>query len=766
MTQSGEKDQAHSAARRLIAAAAVLSLVLAAGCQSWLAQRFPMSSFQKKELGEKSQKPAEAKATGGTKVTGGELAAILADGNAWSESVEVQNPTQKTYRARWCNRALEDYLTRPQVDRKALHKALAEGDEAAAANAAIALARLGDASGEKCLTAAVGTRKLQLAQRLAAAEALGSLPSATVAASLQELIGQYGDFRLDRKSQYIPRLHAELLMAIAKHPANESEPHFLAALDSPTADVRLAALKYWTGAAGCSSASADGQPPLTHGLTNGPCHPDGKVLPDAVADLTTDVDPRVRGEALMAVAINRHAQASDRLQGGLRDADIHARTAAIAAVGRWRDAAARSLLLPLLHERSSIIRAAAVAALSEQGVASDVASAAGDESWRVRAAVARALPKNPSREAAELARRLLADRNLEVQEQLLLAVAAWPPAACGPILLSAVESESPRIRKLAAELLAERWPAAAHFPYTATKERRGELLQQLKAEFEQQYPPAGEVAADNGLPEITANGDSAAGDEALELIARMQNEDVSQRRRAAEKLAAAAARRPLAPAAVERLAATAVRENDQLVWQYVLAAVAGDNSPAAAELAYAAVGHNASEVRRLACEHLAAHPHPDHAAVLLPALDDDNVSVAKAAVAAMGRCGRKADSPRMKKLLLSQNSFLQLETAAALSRLGDADGDAALRRLAYDDDPQIRLDVARAMGRSGNRLFVADLIRLLDDRAGVRREALAALELLAPENVPRQPGRDNETTSQRVAFWKQWYAEQFITKEP
>ncbi len=61
-----------------------------------------------------------------------------------------------------------------------------------------------------------------------------------------------------------------------------------------------------------------------------------------------------------------------------------------------------------------------------------------------------------------------------------------------------------------------------------------------------------------------------------------------------------------------------------MVWQNVLTAVAAEGSEPAIRLAYTAIGHPAAEVRRRACEHLAAHPSPAHAEVLLPALQDAN----------------------------------------------------------------------------------------------------------------------------------------------
>ena len=300
--------------------------------------------------------------------------------------------------------------------------------------------------------------------------------------------------------------------------------------------------------------------------------------------------------------------------------------------------------MPLLRDGSSAIRAAAVCALSDLGAESDVVSAAGDGSWRVRAAVARSLAKHCGSRAAAVAQGLLADPSLEVQEAVIEAVGDWPPRWCGPILLSAVEVGGPRTRKLAAERLAERWTPASHFPFAAAKHRRDESLRRLRLQFRQEYRPLDQREAVKTSFHADIEGGSSSSDAAVVLIDSLRAGDCSARRRGAAELAAMAAEKPLANMAVERLAAAVADENDQLVWQYALSAVAQNGGPTAARLACDALGHASPEVRRRGCEHLAAHPHPDNADALLSAVDDPSLPVAKAAVDALGRIGRPADA--------------------------------------------------------------------------------------------------------------------------
>ena len=91
-------------------------------------------------------------------------------------------------------------------------------------------------------------------------------------------------------------------------------------------------------------------------------------------------------------------------------------------------------------------------------------------------------------------------------------------------------------------------------------------------------------------------------------------------------------------------------------------------------VAYAGVSHPAPEVRRRACLHLAAHPDPRHAVVLLPALNDSSPSVAAAAVTALGMTGRLDDTAPLRRLMTQPDLWLRLEVATALLRLHDPAG--------------------------------------------------------------------------------------------
>ncbi|MDZ7616214.1 MAG: HEAT repeat domain-containing protein, partial [Patescibacteria group bacterium] len=432
----------------------------------------------------------------------------------------------------------------------------------------------------------------------------------------------------------------------------------------------------------------------------------------------------------------------------------------------------------------------------------------GDESWRVRAEVARAAARfnGPDAEAAVI--RLLDDSSSEVHREVLNAIAQWPVEQSGPILLKAMDKESFLCRKTATEQLASHWPPATTFPIEAPTERRRAVLERLTAEFREAFgqqadqQPPGPVAerldrivTEDELAEVErlldqedAAGLRAIGPVAIEvmevlaierqrpvpdaifrtalpemhpsfaLLARMETDELTERRRAATELATAAEKEPLGRLAVERLCKLVTPEADALVFQSVLAAVARDQSEAAHRIAYAAVGHAAAEVRRRGCLHLAAHPHPKHEPVLLPAVEDESDTVAAAAVQALGACGHASDASSLTELMRSGNEPLQLEAALALVQLGDPSGIAALERLAYSHDSNVRRRVAEQMGELANPAFTPILVRLLDDRVSVMRAALASLPRTVGEDKSISADGASPTTTERVRRWKAWYA--------
>lgn len=686
---------------------------------------------------------------------------------------------------RWRYPDLDELLARPPERQPAFQEALADGGPVAAANAAIALARLGDASGVEQLYRAAESPSLPLPMRCAAVEALGSLPGGESQRLLGELLDQYGQSTgPERRRVYVPELHAEVIAAMGRQVSPAADPRFLAALRSSSSDVRLEAVRVW----------ADNET---------------APLPEALIDLRAAGDVRVRIAVVEAIAARRHPEAHRLLGEAVRDHDLRVKLAAVAGLGELDDPDATETLQALMGHHAARIREAAVAALGRSGAMKALVKAAGDESWRVRAEVARALADYQGPEADAVARTLLDDPSTEVHRELLAALGRWPVQRSGPILLSAMGKESFVCRKNAASQLASQWPPAASFLAEGPIERRQPELQRLTKMFHAEFGPDNEapaaqvaehrehVPAEDELHHVeellTAEdvaGLVAFGPRTIELLeilalqrqqpipeavyhsvlpqlhrtfgllARLETDDVFERRRAASELADVAQSEPLGALAVERLCQLVTPEPDPLVFQSALSAVQHDGSEPAQRLAYAAVGHTAAEVRRRGCLHLAAHPDPRHTPVLLPAVEDENASVAAAAVQALGACGQLADAGALTELMRSKNESLQLEAALAMVQLDRSRGVAALERLAYSRDTAVRRRVAETMGELGDPEFTPILIRLLDDRVSVMRAALGALPETVGEDKSIVPDGEPLTTTERVRRWKAWFASQ------
>ena len=302
-----------------------------------------------------------------------------------------------------------------------------------------------------------------------------------------------------------------------------------------------------------------------------------------------------------------------------------------------------------------------------------------------------------------VAAKLLDDHSAEVQRKTVAALAKWPLEQAGPLLLAAMSKTAFLTRKTAAEQLASRWPPAGEFSAEGPPPRRQEILDKLQIAFGQQFNPIDQQALRRALansqppakvtPEQLARVEELLAQqdwrglrefgpglpEALEKLAldrrqvlpeivyrqvlpqiqpvfevlvRLAADDVAQRRRAAAELAALAQKQPLLRLAMARLSQQAAAEPDTLVWQSLLTAIADDPSEPAARLACAAISHPAEDVRRRACLYLTAHPSPDHASVLLPALQDQSQAVVLGASGAGRRrpAGRHAVAPRLAPL--------------------------------------------------------------------------------------------------------------------
>lgn len=689
----------------------------------------------------------------------------------------------------WRHAGLESLLAAPADEHPDFAAVLDSENGVAATNAAIALARLGDQHGRDRLVESVRDTSLRLELRCAAAEALGGLSAPPEVKTLRELIDRYGRFGGDAPT-YLPELHAELLYALGRQVDAGTDERFTAALKSPAAIVRLAAVRGWVRA---------GQ----------------SELPQRVADLRTDPDTRVRAATLDAMVSRRHPQAFDTARAALHDYRLEVRLTAIAALGRLGGDEARQALEALQREPEAIW-APAVAALGALDARDSVFAAADNPSWRVRQSVARALARWPDDESAELIRRLMTDPSIEVQKQIVVALADWPLPQAGPLLLEVIERGGYLPGKLAAAQLAEQWRPAEDYSADAPADRRAEILATLSRAWHEQYgsvgarPPAAGSAAAPDAPDgqrvdaaaeliamlHTKPTDGPAATQALrglrefgpdlpvvlaQLITerqtalpervyrevlphfgeqfseldRLVSADVQQRRRAASRLADGARRSPLALLAMIRLADLGAREPDALVWISMLRAVADDEREPSISLAYAGLGHSSPEVRRLAIEHLAAHPAPAHARPLLPALEDKHQAVVLAAVKALGHPGMLDDPAPLERLLATNDPKLRLAVTQSLILLRAERGPQTLELLAHDSNADTRRQAALMMGRFAEPRYTATLIGLLDDTLGVRLAALAALPRVAGHDLAE--AASDTSTLDRIGRWKQWW---------
>jgi HEAT repeat protein len=613
-------------------------------------------------------------------------------------------------RGRWRHAGLEAVLSRDDA-RDRLRHAVRSTDAAVSATAAIGLAWLGEPQVLKRLEQAARDTSLKLPARGAAIEAIGRLDSTQPDDVLTQLFEEYGQFRGAGRPRYVPELHADLARAVAHRDGDRHAEAIRNALQSPAAPVRMEA---------------------TRAYLIGRHSPPRELIDRAADDVAS-----VRAVAIQALAQTQHAEAQACVLRALSDYDLTVRLAAIEALGVLPAAENAARLNELRESSTDVIRAAAVKALAARGDVGAVVGAVEDKSWRVRSAVAESLLKLSYTKREPLARALVGDASLEVQRRLVRALADWPLDEAIPLLLTAIEGRTAATRRDATEQLQARWPAAAELSPHASREALAAESARLREVWQQDY--GAEVARRMAMPsEVAATSDAHA---VAAIIERLATKSSHERRAAARELALKYRETRLPEEALERLRELVEAETDALVWNDVLLFIGHDGRAAAADLAAIAASHPAGDVRRRACSYFGEHPSSRAAHVLLNSLADEDANVVREAVRSLGNQGVVPDLAPLEALLTSTDSLVRLEAAAALSRLGSPEGVPALLRLTHHQDPLVRRQSATALGAALNqpqprqpindaqrREAIAELTRLLNDKADVRRAAGAILQ--------------------------------------
>lgn len=695
------------------------------------------------------------------------------ESEAWILAVEDPHAIIQP-REHWRHHPLEAALELPRSEQPRWREGLASDNMATRAQAAIALARLGDLQSLPPLIAAVREIKLNLATRRAAAEALGRLPPAVSLESVTTLVNEFGRYDGEAAARYVPDMHAELLLTWQRLAPAESNEPALAALASPAPNVRRAALRSFM-------------------------RPSRDEIPAPVLDLAGDSDALNRGLVLRVLAARRDPRTLDMARQALRDSELTVKIAALRALADYGGEPALALLKTMQKDPGELIRAAALAGLVQCGELAAQDAALADKSWRVRCGLAEILSKNCSEKNQELAAILLTDRSAEVRKAALTSLAQWPWPAAGPLLLNAAENDYASVRQDAIQQLRSRWSAARELTASAPLERIHaqctELRHQLGQELNRLQQAASPVKLAAWEEHITDELEASAEklvqktrslikqqDQAWRRCAiRLKEKQAAERRAAIQDFHRALDGCACESAIWQELQTFLEQEQDASVWLAALAMFAAQQEPSLAPLLALGASHASAEVRKQSLEWFITHPDPAYGDLLTNSLLDDHVAVIHAALRALAALPDLPNPRAIEELLAARDPAIRLAAAYALAAHGISPGYAALIRLAYHEEPLIRRQVALHLGELGDIRSINELIRLLDDRPEVQLAGLAALKLLLGQDIAQDPniqaragiptrtptatGNVSMTCAEQCRCWRTWH-QQYQARSP
>ena len=233
----------------------LFATVSGSGCQWFRPDSLPIAIAPNRPASTEGRSAADGKPS----ASDGKTAASVAESSLararkalaepiWTHYLPSRDDDPSEVHCRWQHHGLDGVLFRSPAERPDLRRLLGDSDPVVAGNAAIGLARLGNAAGVRQLVALIRDADRTVPMRCAAVEALAGLAEPSAVETLRALSAEFGNFEPRRRSFYLADLHGELIRGLARHVAVADDPLFATALRSPSADVRLTAVEIWTAA--------------------------------------------------------------------------------------------------------------------------------------------------------------------------------------------------------------------------------------------------------------------------------------------------------------------------------------------------------------------------------------------------------------------------------------------------------------------------------------------------------------------------------------
>ncbi len=688
-----------------------------------------------------------------------------------------------------------------QAAAAALRRVLDDSDPIVRRNAAIALARMGDASGSGILYELLDDDRQNGLIAAVMVEALAGLARRddTPPLAWDRLHNVFQRrLALNQRCRHLPAAILRSADAADDQPA--ARRLVLANLDSRDPALRHAALSaagrlQWPDElpAAVLRAMQDDHPRIVleavaaltaHGWA------DRAAIGARLAEIVRHPDARVRQATITAIAQLNPPGGQRILLERLEDMDLQVQRAAVGAMATMGDLEGLRAALAVRRFRIRLAAAEALADVGPQALPL-LEQASGDDSFNVRRAVAESIASIGDVRGAAIVLPLLEDRAVSVR----MAARNAYESLTGRQLLNYQPQQGPQANAQAIEearsyvaAQSPKWAAGGRVPAPTIDEPHAEAVDLLLRGLA--LPPgddrtlAAETLATLGsaavpavesrlnehppavqrlvLTQILPQMDEAYA--ALGLLWQAEGEAVT-RRRAALRLAEASRKRSLPAVAIEHMVQVLHKEHDPVIRRLLGERLLSLRPEGFAAAAAVGLGLEDAQSRQLAANWMATLRYAPAYNQLVALLSDEAQQVRQAAADALGSIGdRRAADVLREKLVAARPVTDRLAYGSALARLGDVTGRDELIRLLAETDETVRTKVMEAMGEAGDRAFIAPLIDRLGEgniiQTAVAIESLEQITGLAMGQA-RGPLSERRETINR---WRKWFQDQEKTR--